>query len=292
MPIAKMSTMHNSYRYFTIAVNDYENRCMKGIIYHGGRAPGIRYENFLEMVLHMNRIFDCMSCPKQTMELRRFSGTSYPVPAVEECDHFENGRLVTFQIYVKFRYNASWQGDIIWQDGQNRAGFESLIQMMQLVEQIVTGQNTLKKGMRLSKTCQIAVNSYEKGCVAGTVQNAFINYLEEFKGTFDLADAMVHLIEVGIKKDESGGQKVISEKTWEAYRLGGRKATFLVKVLFREHSTWQGVICWRETGEKQAFRSFMEMMILMVSAVESVIKEDGCEDRCTIENDKRALMQG
>ena len=43
---------------------------MKGVIYHAGKTPGIRFDNFLEMVIHMNRIFDSMACPKQAMELR------------------------------------------------------------------------------------------------------------------------------------------------------------------------------------------------------------------------------
>lgn len=40
--------IHNSYRYFTISVDKYEDRCMKGVIYHAGKTPGIRYDNFLE----------------------------------------------------------------------------------------------------------------------------------------------------------------------------------------------------------------------------------------------------
>lgn len=78
MSIAKMSMIHNSYRYFTISVDKYQDRCMKGVIYHAGKTPGIRFDNFLEMVIHMNRIFDSMACPKQAMELRQFSNVEYP----------------------------------------------------------------------------------------------------------------------------------------------------------------------------------------------------------------------
>lgn len=122
--------IHNSYRYFTISVDKYEDRCMKGVIYHAGKTPGIRYDNFLEMIIQMNRIFDSMSCPKQAMELRRFTGIEYPEPVIRECNRYQNGRLATFQIYVKFRYNASWQGDITWLEGEQTESFESLLQML------------------------------------------------------------------------------------------------------------------------------------------------------------------
>ena len=65
------------------------------------------------------------------------------------------------------------------------------------------------------------------------------------------------------------------------------------KILFREHSTWQGIIYWRETGKRQAFRSFLEMVILMASALESGKKRSECEDRSiTTNNRKKVLMEG
>ena len=68
MTIAKMSMNRNSSRYFRISVNGFENGCLSGIIYHEGAAPGIRFRNFLEMMLHMNRIFDELAYPKRTMD--------------------------------------------------------------------------------------------------------------------------------------------------------------------------------------------------------------------------------
>lgn len=291
MSIAKMSMIHNSYRYFTISVDKYQDRCMKGVIYHAGKTPGIRFDNFLEMVIHMNRIFDSMACPKQAMELRQFSNVEYPEPAIRECNRYQNGRLATFQVYVKFRYNASWQGDITWLEGEQTESFESLLQMLQLIDRIFTGQSEMEKDIKITRVCQIAVNSSEKGLLIGRVQNAVINRLEKFKGTIGLADAMVRLFEAGEGDHDSG--KIISEETWDSYRLGGKEATFLIKILFREHSTWQGVIYWRETGEKQAFRSFLEMIMLIASALESVKEESEFEDRFTTTNNReKARMEG
>lgn len=296
MSIAKMSMLDNSYRYFTVTVDRYERQCMDGIISHAGEPLCIRYGNFLELVLQMNQIFDRMSCPKQTMEFRQFSGTDYPALKVKKCKKAYKGKLATFQIYVKFRYDASWQGNITWLEGERTEHFESILQMIQLIDEILIGRYRIKDPRKGARTCQVAVNSYDSGLLEGSVQNAFINHLEEFKGTIGLADAMVHLFEVGIGRSASGiapGEcKIISEETWGTYRKGGRRATFVIKILYREHSTWQGVICWRETGEKQAFRSFLEMIILMASALESGRRENECEDRYYTDNRQKTIKEG
>lgn len=50
----------------------------------------------------------------------------------------------------------------------------------------------------------------------------------------------------------------------------GAKATFELKVIFRQHSSWQGVIVWREQKTEHSFRSVLELVILMDSALRSM----------------------
>lgn len=47
----------------------------------------------------------------------------------------------------------------------------------------------------------------------------------------------------------------------------GEKATFIVQVLFRQNSTWQGSIKWLETGDETKFRSTMELVNMMDKAI-------------------------
>lgn len=50
----------------------------------------------------------------------------------------------------------------------------------------------------------------------------------------------------------------------------GAKATFELQVLFRQHSSWQGVVIWRERKMEQSFRSVLELVMLMDSALRTV----------------------
>ena len=245
----------------------------------------------------MNRIFDELAYPKRTMDYRKFGGTKLPRPPVQEYDQLENGTLATFNLNVKFRYNASWQGEIFWLEGQEKQEFESFLQMTYWIERVLNGPVERQQLQKSSNICQIAVDSFEGGLLTGSVQNAFLNYLEDFTGTIALADAMGHFIGLGsLKEDDSGGQgddiRIIPDKMWSVYREGGKEATFLIKILFREHSTWQGVIRWRETGEKQAFRSFMELVLLMASALEGSDGRILYEERYLNNYRESALMEG
>jgi hypothetical protein len=47
--------------------------------------------------------------------------------------------------------------------------------------------------------------------------------------------------------------------------IRGKQATFWVKVLFRQHATWQGSIKWVEEGNEINFRSALELIMLLDS---------------------------
>ena len=52
-----------------------------------------------------------------------------------------------------------------------------------------------------------------------------------------------------------------------ADRQQGKVATFTLQILFRQHTSWQGVITWVEEQREQGFRSVMELIFLMDSVL-------------------------
>ena len=47
----------------------------------------------------------------------------------------------------------------------------------------------------------------------------------------------------------------------------GNLDTFELKILFRQHASWQGTILWKEGRQEQSFRSVLELIHLMDSAL-------------------------
>lgn len=50
--------------------------------------------------------------------------------------------------------------------------------------------------------------------------------------------------------------------------MGSKRGTFVVRVLYQQNNTWQGEVLWAERNERQNFRSTLELMKLMDSALE------------------------
>ena len=47
----------------------------------------------------------------------------------------------------------------------------------------------------------------------------------------------------------------------------GKRATFHVKVIFRKNATWQGNVYWIDGNREKSFRSALELLFLMDSAL-------------------------
>lgn len=47
----------------------------------------------------------------------------------------------------------------------------------------------------------------------------------------------------------------------------GNLATFELQILFRQHTSWQGIIYWRDQQQQQSFRSVLELILLLDSAL-------------------------
>lgn len=55
----------------------------------------------------------------------------------------------------------------------------------------------------------------------------------------------------------------------------GAKMTFELHVIFRQHTSWQGVLVWKEKKLQHNFRSVLELILLMDSALRSA-ERSGC----------------
>jgi hypothetical protein len=47
----------------------------------------------------------------------------------------------------------------------------------------------------------------------------------------------------------------------------GKIATFAVRILFRQNASWQGSVFWYEGKQEESFRSLLELLVLMDSAL-------------------------
>ena len=274
MTIRKMSAVRNTDRYFSIAVDECDGINLKGIMFHGSGFCGIHFSSLLEMILNMDRIYDETGCSKQTFQMRCFPGVEIPVAEVRPYKGAQrDGKLVTFGIYVSYRYHASWQGMVFWEEISLSEAFGSELQLMQLIEGILSGYFPEKQKESSLDTCHISVDTYDSGRITGTYQNIPSETIKSFDSPVDLVSTLGKFMELDVLEDEIlkyglNYDQLISSEACTSCRRGGQLATFSVKVMFREYFTWQGIIYWREGRVQQAFRSYKEMLYIMASALE------------------------
>ena len=128
----------------------------------------------------------------------------------------------------------------------------------------------------------VCVDSYESGLMKGRILNADLE-TARFENLVQFLCAVEEFLEeqqapqsyTSLRKFSDFIQMSGDNDTSNRNRKGA-KATFELQVLFRQHSSWQGVIAWREGKKEQSFRSALELVILMDSALRNL---QDCADK-------------
>ena len=125
------------------------------------------------------------------------------------------------------------------------------------------------------RTTMICVDSYEQGVPAGR----FYTFGQNEDGTafYGLTQLLVEMENIldsanvpqsfTAKRSFSVMQEPRVDNSVEEKFRKGSLANFSVKILFRQHSSWQGIITWMEKQYELPFRSVLELILLMDSAL-------------------------
>lgn len=236
MAISVRSTLSEEERIFTVAVDCCGTNGMEGVLYHGGTQNGWKFTNYLELTEMVEQAFRQMRYPRE-VHTRRAFGKRRGRPAVTGAalstvqTARRDGRMMTYLLRVKQRQNASWQGTLIDKKNNKRYAFRSFLELVKILD-LLTGSGDFRK---LDGIQQI-------------IQRYLPLALTDANST-----ASVNEILPGV---------AICQHCYD-----NRKNTFLVKLMFHEHFTCQGILCWKERRCQQSFRSFLELTQLIGDAV-------------------------
>lgn len=119
----------------------------------------------------------------------------------------------------------------------------------------------------------VCVDSYDQGVLKGRFYNAYWD-TESFDSLTQFLIKMETLMEdiqmpqsytvtrafspMILPPENSPGPNRVTK---------GSKATFEIQILFRQHTSWQGVVIWLDQQLEQSFRSVLELVVLMDSAL-------------------------
>ena len=124
----------------------------------------------------------------------------------------------------------------------------------------------------------ICIDRYENKVPIGRLYHASSETGTGFHGTMNLLLSLESMLEE-MKGPQSfsnrrtfrtSEERVISSVTAETVREG-KMATFALRILFRQNASWQGSVFWYDGKQEESFRSVLELLMLMDSALSTEI---------------------
>lgn len=122
----------------------------------------------------------------------------------------------------------------------------------------------------------VCIDSYENSVLAGRFYSNGAERWETFGSAMDFLVKMESILDAlnfpqSFNSIRHFNKKVIPEsKEPDSGESGtGKIATFDIRVLFRQNASWQGSVKWLEGRQEESFRSVLELMLLVHSALKS-----------------------
>lgn len=135
-----------------------------------------------------------------------------------------------------------------------------------MLQQVWAGEN---------RKITVCVDSYDGGVLKGRFYNNY-QEMEQYESLVQfLTKVEAVLEEQQIPQSYTVLRKFsdhipAGEGTVASRRIRkGKIATFEMQVLFRQHTSWQGVLIWRDRKMEKSFRSVLELVLLMDSALQA-----------------------
>lgn len=126
------------------------------------------------------------------------------------------------------------------------------------------------------RSISVSVDSYEDKNPVGRLR------CNEQERELHFANLMQFLLDVeGMLRDEEGTEGAARYKRIsppDGGRRGGgaakpcpgKLATVQLKILFRQHASWQGTVTWGENRQEHTFRSALELIMLLDSSLSQI----------------------
>lgn len=111
-----------------------------GRMYHRYSEEPVVFHQFAELILRMEELYDRLGYPQAALEIRRFDGgnptAKIPMEPVVSSDKLmeRRGSLATFLVHVKWRQMATWQGEAIWMECNEKEFFESELDLLKILD--------------------------------------------------------------------------------------------------------------------------------------------------------------
>lgn len=143
----------------------------------------------------------------------------------------------------------------------------------------------IKKMISAPNLLNICIDSSKNGECGGRIWYLYKNWPILFTNTVDLIKKMdgffdtlnypeastvsrTFYMEEKSRKPEEEKEAVAQMAVQELLEKKGDEATFIIHVKYRQNATWQGEVIWADKKKKKCFRSALELLKMIDSALD------------------------
>lgn len=125
------------------------------------------------------------------------------------------------------------------------------------------------------RTTKVCIDSYDDGIPVGRFYNPCYSEEVRFHSLSQLIIKLQDLLD-----EMQFPQSFTVSRAFSSERAGppessafpgagreGKRANFAIRILFRQNASWQGSVTWLEQDREESFRSVLELILLMDSAM-------------------------
>ncbi|WP_455581050.1 hypothetical protein [Dysosmobacter sp.] len=128
------------------------------------------------------------------------------------------------------------------------------------------------------RTTLVCVDDYRQGSFSGRLYNPYWKEGREFQNVMQFLREMEGLLDrMKLPQSFTAKRSFAPPPSGTVPTLAdgghpsGKKATFQLRVIFRQNASWQGSVLWMESRREESFRSVLELLLLM----DGVLLEEG-----------------
>lgn len=233
MAISVRSRLSEEERIFTVAVDRRGEDGVDGMLFHGASHQGWHFGSFLEMTEVVEQILGQIHYPGEVMKKRFFGRARNRSAEQKKCGEklaWREGAEGTYLLRIRHRQNASWQGTLYDRKNGQRFAFHSFLELVEYLDSGMAAPD-----MQREERCRQIIERYLPLVLTDSQSWPCI---QEILPTVAVCQVF----------------------------CGGRRNTFLLRLMFFEHHACQGVLYWKERNCQQSFRSFLELVQLIGEA--------------------------
>lgn len=128
------------------------------------------------------------------------------------------------------------------------------------------------------RTTTVCIDSYQNNVLAGRFYNPSLEHGERFENLMQFLLKLEHMLaQLDLPQAFSATRAFTQAPNTQQPQptapalLECELCTFALRIIFRQNASWQGSVTWLEKGTEQNFRSVLELVVLIDSALQTLV---------------------